>query len=154
MSTCPPITRADLEARFGPDEVSQLLDDLPAPDDTLAQVARDSWAVVEGYVGGLYRLPIVPPLPPLLLGALADITRYRLWDKRAPSEVRKRYEDALAMLRDVAKGTIKLAIAPNVQPETGYGGTIATTSRQRAFTDDTLAGFVSGTSPSWPPRTG
>lgn len=142
-------TRADLERRFGAEEVGQLLDDEDALDDVIA----DADSLVDGYLGGAYQLPLVAPAPALVVSLAADITRYRLWDDRAPAEVRKRYEDAIAMLKDISKGVVKLAVQPGATPTAELGGTIATTSRCRSFTDCSLGAFVGQGSAGWPPRT-
>lgn len=42
--------------------------------------------------------------PEMLRQVVLDIARYRLWDNRASDEVLRRYEMALAWLRDVSKG--------------------------------------------------
>ena len=38
-----------------------------------------------------------------------DIARYRLWSDAASEEVRRRYEDAIRILEQIAKGTLVLA---------------------------------------------
>lgn len=151
----PYTTRQDLERRFGVSEITQLVDAEPdgSPPATLRAIAEDVDAIVNGYLSGVYALPLCAPVPPLVLGIAADICRYRLWDDRAPKEVRQRYEDAMAMLKDIAKGAIKLPAAPNVVPAAEYGGIIATTTRERTFTDDTLGGFVGRGDLRWPPTT-
>lgn len=40
-----------------------------------------------------------------------DIARYRLWADAASDEVRRRYEDAIRVLEQIAKGTLSLAAA-------------------------------------------
>lgn len=148
-----PITRDELECRFGAEELAQLLDDGAAPEEALANAAQDADALIDGYVGGVYQLPMAEPVPAMITALRADVTRYRLWDDKAPAEVRKRYEDAIALLKDIGKGTVRLPAAPNVVPQAAYSGTIATTCRQRSFTDHTLGGFVGRGSLNWPPRT-
>ncbi len=148
-----PITRDELESRFGPEELAQLLDENPAPDSALGRVAVDADALIFSYVGSAYQLPLAEPLPELVVALQADITRYRLWDKKAPAEVRKRYEDALALLKDISKGVVKLPAAPNVVQQDDYSGAIATTSRTRTFDDRTLGDYVGRGSLNWPPRT-
>lgn len=142
-------SRQQLELRFGAQEIVELLESL-GDEDALCDIIRDADALIDGYLGAVYQLPLVAPVPALVMSLSADIARYRLWDDRAPSEVRRRYEDALSMLKDIAKGVVRLPASPTVQPTTDYGGSIATTSRERTFTDETLGGFVSGSGISWP----
>ncbi len=148
-----PITRDELESRFGAAEVAELLADHAEPDKALARAAEDADALIFGYVGAAYQLPLLEPLPALVLALQADITRFKLWDDKPSKEVRQRYDEALALLKDISKGALKLPAAPNVQPQTEYQGTIATTQRTRTFDDHTLGSFVGRGSLNWPPRT-
>jgi phage gp36-like protein len=138
----PYTTQAALNSRFGSTEVDQLLDrtNEGTPDTAaLAAVIRDSDALIDGYIGGRYTLPLV--FVPDLLGNLsADIVRFRLYDQRAPEEVRRRFEDALDVLKGIAAGTVVLppgvngVVAASRLAMSGY-------SAERVFTADTLADF-------------
>lgn len=141
-------TRADLEQRFKVEEIEQLVED----DAALADVTADAAAKIDGYLG-LYVLPLPEPVPSLLVHLSCEITRYLLWDDRAPAEVRRRYEDALAMLRDIAKGTLKLPGTVDVPLPLSDPGIIAHTTRERTFSDETLGAFVGSGGFDWPPRT-
>lgn len=144
------VTREELERRFGAEEIAQLIDvESGDADDVIA----DASALVDGYLGSLYQLPLSEPAPALVVSLVADVARYRLWDDRAPSEVRRRYEDAIATLKDIAKGAIKLPAAPGATPTVENLGIIASTSRCRTFTDCTLSSFVGHGGVDWPPRT-
>lgn len=145
--------RSRLESSFSVEEISQLVDDARSPDDTLEQAIRGACSIIDGYLGALYQLPLVAPVPDLVAGIADDLARYRLWDDKAPAEVRRRYEDAIALLKDVSKGVVRLTVSPTVVPSTEYGGTIATTARTRTFSDDTLGSFVGRGDLCWPPRT-
>lgn len=150
----PYVTRQFMERRFSSEEVSQLLDDDPSDSPTARfnAAAEDADGTINGYLGSVVTLPLACPVPELIVGIAADVTRYRLWDKKASAEVRRRYEDALTLLKDIAKGTIRLPVdaAPIA---TEYGGTILTTSRCRTFSDASLGSFADGGSLVWPPRT-
>lgn len=142
------VTQADLDKRFGP-EIAQLVDrnndGTPDPG-VFDMAAQDADAQINGYLGSRYALPL-SPVPDLVKELAADITRYELWDDKAPEEVRKRYEDAIARLKDIAKGLIVLPGADGA-PVEAVVGTMAYTERTRQFTDDTLADFVDGPSSS------
>lgn len=138
------ITREDLEQRFGIDEIAQLLDD-DADDsesteeaDTLTPAIADAESIVDGYVGTRYTLPLTE-VPNLIKNWSSDIARFKLWDAKAPEEVRQRYEDAIAALKDLAKGLINLPLETDV-PITGADG-ITSWSNCRLFTECTLADF-------------
>jgi phage gp36-like protein len=85
-----------------------------------------------------YTLPLAT-VPPVLNAYSLDIVRYRLWDDKAPEEVRSRYEDALRWLRDVAKGLAGLGL----DADDGETGPVERThdEEDRIFTMDTLQDF-------------
>jgi len=69
-----------------------------------------------------------------------DITRFMLWDDNAPEEVRNRYNDAIARLKDIAKGMMKLPSTILPSPNNPTGG-VDYYAEERVFTRDSLAGF-------------
>ena len=139
VSTATPryLSRAAYEQQFGVDELQGLV----ADGNDYADAENAASGIVDGYLAAKYTLPLAS-VPGMVLGWVGDITRYRLWDQRAPEEVRRRYEDAISQLRDLAAG--KMALPPDVTgtPQAqlsafefdGYGAT-------RVFTDETLASF-------------
>lgn len=140
------ITREDLEQRFGVDEIEQLLDD-DADDsesatetDSLTAAIADASNLIDGYLASQYTLPL-SSVPDLVKKWAADIARFNLWDEKAPEEIRNRYDDAIAALKDVAKGNIKLPPGSDgekpTSPTTGFDGF----SNCRLFTEDTLRDF-------------
>lgn len=128
-------TEARFERRFGQRELADLL----ANGHGYAQTENDAASLVDGYLAARYTLPLVV-VPEIVIGLTADITRYRLWDQRAPDEVRRRYEDALAQLRDIAAG--RLSLPPDVTGAVPVGGlAFDGYAAERVFTADTLADF-------------
>lgn len=115
----PYATQADLEARFGVDELTQLTDRVGAGVPDAAIVARalaDADAEIDGYLASRYDLPLTT-VPPVLARIACDIARYRLWEDRASEEVRLRYEDARRMLESIARGQVSLGLpAANAAP--------------------------------------
>lgn len=138
------ITREDLELRFGIDEIAQLLDDDhddtegDEETDTLAPAIADAESIVDGYVSTRYTLPL-PTVPDLVKNWAADIARFKLYEEKASEEVRQRYEDAIAQLKDLAKGLINLPIVVDVAISGAAG--IDGFSNCRLFTEETLADF-------------
>lgn len=129
------ITQADFEQAFGEDELTDLLGQ--GADFTKAELAASS--LVSGYIGARYTLPLLT-VPDVVKGWTLDITRYRLWDEAAPEEVRRRYEDALQQLRDLAAG--KLALPPGVDGTPSTGGFESEGyADERVFTATTLADY-------------
>ncbi|BBL70331.1 gp436 family protein [Methylogaea oryzae] len=112
--------KQDLIDRYGEAELIQLTDraSLGIIDDTvLGQAIGDAAAEIDGYLSGRYQLPLAS-VPSVLVRIACDIARYRLYDQAAAEQVTKRYDDAVAMLRSIAKGELSLgtdgASAPTV----------------------------------------
>ena len=133
--------KEELTARYG-DEIAQLIDrDNSGSEDTdaLDSVINDADSIIDGYLAGRYATPL-KKVPQQVIEIASEITRYKLWDDKAPEEVRKRYEDAMKRLRDIATGLITLTI--DKVPLATAGNSVAYTERERTFTDCTLKGFV------------
>lgn len=136
----PYCTWEDLESRFG-SEISELIDrDNDDSDDVgaLDKAIGDADALIDGFISSKYKVPLLN-VPTLINKISCDITRYNLWDNRAPEEVEKRYKDAVSFLDRIAKGTIQL---PDADPnETQTAQPLMVDANERVFTMDTLADF-------------
>jgi phage gp36-like protein len=129
------LTEAQFERRFGHSE----LVDLQSTGNTFGQAETEAASLIDGFLAAKYVLPLAH-VPPMLQGWAADIVRFKLWDERAPDEVRRRYEDAIAQLKMVAQGTIALppdAAGTPAETPTDYEAECA----ERVFTSETLACF-------------
>ena len=108
------LTVNDLQARYPADAY------LLADTDAVSAAIADAVAEADGYLAGRYSLPL-PAVPPVLVGRLCDMARYRLWRDEASDEVRTRYRDAVAWLRDLSAGRAALVFAAdpntNLTPE-------------------------------------
>lgn len=130
-------TREDLDQRFGDAEIAGLLDrdNLGFDGDgTFENAVSDSSALIDGYLAGSYTTPLTT-IPGLITAICCDIVRFKLWDDRAPDEVRKRYEDAMRQLRDISNGVLTLpaqALTPNSDSGISYSAPC------RLFTAKTL----------------
>ena len=136
-------TRDDLAARFGDDEIGQLEasgSDLQDGTQRTTKALNDASDTVDGYLSTRYATPL-QTVPSLVVGWTCDIARYRMWDEQAPDEVRRRFEDAIAQLRDVARGNMSLPNTPDGKAQPGAGVAFATYANERVFTGDTLEGF-------------
>lgn len=131
----------DLVERFGERELAQLTDEAGGQAIDAATVARalaDADAEIDGYLGARYALPLTQ-VPPLVLRLACDIARYRLYDDGVPATVRQRYEDAVAVLRRIADGTVTLGVgAAQTPPAAGAGVAVRTRSPERLFGDGLL----------------
>jgi phage gp36-like protein len=104
--------QADLVLRFGEDELIGLTDRENTGVIQASVVERniaDADAEIDGYLAGRYSLPLAS-VPPILNRLSSDIARYHLYGERVTDTVRKRYEDAVRLLRGLADGSVKLGI--------------------------------------------
>ena len=139
------IVRTGLERRFGVDEIEQLLDDdrnsaeSSNEASSLARAIDDASNIIDGYLAGQYTLPLAS-VPSIVTAWAADVARYRLYDDAAPDEVRRRYDDAIASLKLVAQGIIKLPPGSDGAPVTTPASPDSY-SADRVFTADSLKYF-------------
>lgn len=136
-------TQADLEQRFGAAELIQLTDRAEPPagavdGQVVARALADADALIDSYLAARYDLPLATP-PALLVGLACDVARYQLYDDAAPEEVRRRYEDALARLKQLATGVMVLDVGGQEAPP--RPSTMVLGSAPRTFSRDTLRGW-------------
>lgn len=100
----------DLIKRFGEDELLGVAEsethgtlDKFRVETALSDASRH----IDSYLR-LRRSVPVDPVPDVLVGACADIARFKLHDDHAPEEVAKRYKATIAWLKDVAAGRASL----------------------------------------------
>ena len=101
---------ADLQQRFGEQELTQLTDrnGSGSPDAALLQKAiDDASAEINGYLRGRVALPLAD-VPPELAVYAADMARYRLYTISPTDEVSARYDKAIGWLRRVSEGRLTL----------------------------------------------
>lgn len=109
------LTVDNLKAAFGDEELLQIAG-LGARDGRVLDEVRlaEAIAAADGIVAGYIR-PRYPTLPvtPMLTGCAADIARWRLRGRGGQQTamtdvVQRRYDAALAMLRDISSGKLAL----------------------------------------------
>ncbi len=112
-------TLQDMIDRFGETELAQLSDrtNAAASIDTAVIDAKlpDADAEIDGYLVQRYTLPLAS-VPPVLKRIATDLARYHLYDDRSTEQVTKRYDDAIAFLKDVAKGVAGIGVDPGGDP--------------------------------------
>ncbi len=135
-------TKENLIQRFGQREIDDLLDrDNNSVDDTdtLSETIADADALIDSYVCSKYETPL-SPVPAIIKYISCDIARFMLWDDNAPEEVRKRYDDAIARLKDISKGLMNLPSTVLPSPTNPTGG-VDYYAEERVFTRDSLFGY-------------
>ena len=108
-------TKDAMLARFGNSELVQASNlDLPVGPDPMAiddnvlnAVMSEANSMVDGYIQAKYRLPL-NPVPPSLTAKACDIARFTLWKSRASERVLEGYNNAIAFLKDIARGLVAL----------------------------------------------
>ena len=108
MSYC---TEQHLINRYGRDELVQLTDRNGTGEigtDTVAEAIALADSRIDGHCRGRFALPL-SPVDEIIIGIACDLTRYRLYKDKAPEEITKRHDQAIADLKSISKGTIKLS---------------------------------------------
>lgn len=138
-------TLQDLIDRFGEGELVQLTDRSIPPvgviDEAVVDRAiADAGAEIDASLQARYALPLAL-VPPLLNRLACDIARYVLQADAASDEVRRRYEDARATLRQLASGQASLGPdAGGSKPAESAGAQVASAGTQ--FGRDKAGGFI------------
>lgn len=130
-------TRADLEERYGVDELAQR--ETMLPPNAVDKALADADALIDGYMAGRYTVPL-SPVPANLPRVACQVARYLVLGAAADERARQDYEDAVSWLKDVAAGRVILTEAAaaatttvQARPETRTVG--------RQFDGDSLANY-------------
>ena len=138
-------SESDLQARFGAEEVADLLDldnDANPDSNRLTSAQSDCDATIDGYISGRYDVPLVS-VPTVIINLASNIVRFLLWGNGAPEEVRKRYDDSIKTLKDIQSGKFNLPLDTTTSESTGGITYNNNYTRKFQITDDndTLADF-------------
>ena len=111
----PYCTLADLQSRFGPDEIARISDRAvprkgAADADVVSAAIAQADAEIDGYLGVVLTLPLAST-PELVKNLSCVISRYRLHENQATERVAEDYKDAVRMLRDISAGRLSLSVA-------------------------------------------
>jgi len=134
-------TQADLDARFGADEILQLTDrdaDGVADTGVLDVAIADAGTPIDTYIAKRYDLPLAE-IPAALVKVACDMVRYALHKEDPPDRVAASQKDAMTFLRDVAAGRAVLDVA-GTEP-VGAVDDVIVEGPDRVFSSDTMTGF-------------
>ena len=126
-------------ARFGEVELTRLTDsgDGQMDSDAVNAALSDASDEIDTYLAVQHDLPL-ESTPEVLVRLCADIARYRLYDDRMLDEVKKRYDDAIKLLKEIAKGSAVLPITG----KTASSDIDTVRKREdRVFTSESLEGY-------------
>lgn len=136
------LQEADYTARFGSDELEQVL--ASGDGTTLAAAIADAEAIVDGYLAAIpnrtFAVPLQGTPPPRIVEITADLARYEIHVKKVTHEIKRRRNQAIDFLEKMARGIV--AIPGLIDPN--FAGGIDLTSEARVFDAATLAGYVGG----------
>jgi phage gp36-like protein len=108
--------------------------------DVVQRALESASALIDGYVGGLYALPVAE-VPPLLTQLCEAIACYRLHTYAAPEQIEAGHKEALGSLEKIARGLIRLPIADR-EPDRNGGSGVQVTDRERPMTAADMTGFI------------
>ena len=141
----PYCTLTDIIKAISEEIVKQLTDD-----DTIGEIVEANFtaaiaradAEIAGYCAVKYPVPF-PPVPAVVAGLSLDMSIYYLYKRRTVSEdVQKAYDNAIARLKDIAKGLLSLGVdPPPAASTTADGAECNKTASDRIFTMDKMRGF-------------
>lgn len=124
-------SRADIEQLYGspflvdilPDRDEDATDPDLAANAALGAASAQAASRIDSYIGVRYALPLATT-PDFLIGISVDIVVYSLCNThdRLTDEITKRYERAIAWLRDISTGKAGLGQAEPTNAELGGGG--------------------------------
>lgn len=139
-------TLDQLTARYGEGMLVMLTDRGIVPrgviDDTVVDRAlADADAVIDGYLAGRYVLPLAA-VPPLVAQLAAQLTIWNLHVTTPEAKITDEKDAAIAQLKDIAKGVIRLPNAAGLEPSGNGGGGVMVTDRARPMSADQMTGFI------------
>jgi len=92
----------------------------------LERINADACAEIDGYLRGVYALPLAEPVDPLLRTVCGDIMKFRLYKRRdekaMPDSIVSMYKLAVSKLKDIQSRTIVLAVPQTEGDETAPEG--------------------------------
>lgn len=141
----PYATLEELTDRFGQRLLLQLTDRASPPSGTIDQAIvdralTDTDAVIDGYLGGVYQLPLATT-PPLVVDLALAIAIYKLHTFAPDPKIADDYSQALKTLLQISQGTVKLPAA-GIEPEAKSTSGVRTNDRERPFTPCNLKGYI------------
>lgn len=117
-------TQQNLVDRFGSAELAQLTDRTNGAviDATvIARALADADNKINAYLVQRYALPFAS-VPQILEQLACDIARYALYEDRVTEIVQKRYDNAIAQLKDIAAGKASLGVDAGGDEPAAIGG--------------------------------
>ncbi len=132
-------TRADLESRFGFDEIAAIAGDDDAGTAKVNSALADAAAEINAVLASAYTLPLSGTYP-LLTAVACDLARALLYDEERPDVVRNNASRARKKVDKIRGGGIDLVDSAGKAAERRISGA-ALTSQPQQFTSENLLNF-------------
>jgi phage gp36-like protein len=98
-------------------------------------------AEIDGYCAAKYTVPL-SPVPSIVNKLSVEISIYYLYSRRTvPEKIEKRYDKAIARLKDISLGRLSLGVQPVPAPAPVEAAQTNMMGRDRVFTRDKMRGF-------------
>ena len=133
----PYAARADMEERYGADEVSDLAD---GSDSKVTVALVDASAEIDAALVGVYALPLPDGTYPYLISIACRIARRYLYDEDPPESISNAARSAKSDLSAVINGNRSLAMSDGTTVPR-IGGTAKLTGPNPVMTFENLEGF-------------
>lgn len=139
------VTLAQLIERYGEPALVALTDRGQfatgvVDDAAINRAVADADAVIDGYLVRKYALPLAVAQP-LLVKIAGSLVFYDLHTYQPDEKIVNEQKLALAMLRDIATGTVALTVA-GLEADNVAGSGARITDRDRLMTQDNMKGFI------------
>ncbi|MGC9368707.1 MAG: gp436 family protein [Paracoccaceae bacterium] len=139
-------TQQDLIDRYGEARLIALTDRADVPTgavdvDTVTAALDGADAIINGYVGVRYALPL-SEVPPLVNELAQVIAWWKLHLFEPDAKTTEEYKDALRTLRDISSGAVRLPNVAGAEPDDAGTGGVQITDRERPFTEANMKGFI------------
>lgn len=138
----PYATRANVTQLYGESAVlaAATPDDGSQGEAPIDRALEGASAIIDGYVGARYPLPLAEPYPQTLVEACVDIALYRVSGPgQVTDEKRKRFEDWIKWLKGVQAGEISLGI---VDPPASIANDVQYVAQDRVSSRTSLRGIL------------
>lgn len=108
--------------------------------DVVDRALADADALIDGYLGGRYALPLAST-PPLVVDIAQRLAIWNLHTSSTDEKIEADHKAAMATLKDIAAGSVRLPVA-GVEPASSGASGVVVTDRERPFTAANLKGFI------------
>ena len=134
----------DLVDRAGEDEILQVADrddDGIADPDVVAASLTHADNTINGYLATRFAMPLAA-VPPITITWAVAIARYHLHRDTPPDYVVRDYKEALAQLKDAARGLLDLPGVDGITPPATSSGSVRIEGPEPVFSRDKLGGWL------------